>query len=125
MRSSPRDGSSSRWPRGRRARTEGAALPKAGRSRRASVLSELKRVLFRRSVMELSDVDLYNADNFVDGVPHEMFATLRREAPIFKHPLPDGKHVWCVTRHEDLVAVNRDAKTYSSWLGGATLNMDA
>src|SRR5437868_413735 len=32
-------------------------------------------------VMELSEVDLYDADNFVDGVPHEMFATLRREAP--------------------------------------------
>ena len=27
--------------------------------------------------MELSDVDVYDPDNFVDGVPHEMFATLR------------------------------------------------
>jgi cholest-4-en-3-one 26-monooxygenase len=30
-----------------------------------------------------------------------------------------------VTRHDDLVAVNRDSKTFSSWLGGATLNMEA
>ena len=75
--------------------------------------------------MQLSEVDLCNPDNFVDGVPHEMFTTLRREAPVYKHPTPDGRHFWCVTRHEDLVAVNRDSKTFSSWLGGATLNMDA
>jgi cytochrome P450 len=75
--------------------------------------------------MELAEVDVYNPDNFVDGVPHEMFATLRREAPVFQHPMPNGKHFWCVTRHDDLVTVNRDSKTFSSWLGGATLNMEA
>ena len=73
--------------------------------------------------MELAEVDVYDPDNFVDGVPHEMFATLRREAPVFQHPMPNGKHFWCVTRHDDLVTVNRDSKTFSSWLGGATLNM--
>ena len=31
--------------------------------------------------MQLSDVDLYDPDIYVQGVPHEMFATLRREAP--------------------------------------------
>ncbi len=70
--------------------------------------------------MNLADVDLYNADNFVDGVPHEMFATLRREAPVYRHPRPDGGHFWCVTRHADLVEVNRDNKTYSSYLKGTT-----
>lgn len=75
--------------------------------------------------MDLSEVDVYDPDNFVDAVPHEMFATLRREAPVYRHPTPEGKHFWCVTRHDDLVAVNRDAKTFSSWLGGATMNMDA
>ncbi|HEX4822441.1 MAG TPA: cytochrome P450 [Acidimicrobiales bacterium] len=73
--------------------------------------------------MELAEVDVYDADNFVDGVPHEMFATLRREAPVYLHPRPDGSPFWCVTRHEDLVAVNRDSKTFSSWLGGATIDM--
>jgi cytochrome P450 len=74
--------------------------------------------------MELKDVDVYDPDSFVHGVPHEMFATLRREAPVYKHPRPDGSHFWCVTRHADLVAINRDAKTFSSWLGGATLDMN-
>ncbi|MBA2281351.1 MAG: cytochrome P450 [Actinomycetota bacterium] len=71
--------------------------------------------------MELSEVDVYNADNFVAGVPHDMFETLRREAPVFEHPHPSGVPFWCVTRHEDLVAINRDAATWSSWRGGALL----
>jgi cholest-4-en-3-one 26-monooxygenase len=70
--------------------------------------------------VELSEVDLYDPDNFVDGVPHEMFATLRRDAPVYKHPRPDGSHFWCVTRHADVVTVNRDAKTFSSWKQSAT-----
>jgi cytochrome P450 len=73
--------------------------------------------------MELSDVDVYDPDNYVDGVPHEMFATLRREAPVYLHPRPNDRPFWCVTRYDDLVAVNRDPKTFSSWLGGATLDM--
>jgi cholest-4-en-3-one 26-monooxygenase len=73
--------------------------------------------------MELSEVDIYDPDNFVEAVPHEMFATLRREAPVFRHAKPDGGHFWCVTRHDDLVHVNRDTKTFASWLGGATLDM--
>jgi len=73
--------------------------------------------------MELSEVDVYDPENFVDGVPHEMFATLRREAPVYLHSRPEGSDFYCVTRHEDLVTVNRDPKTYSSWLGGATIDM--
>src|SRR5688500_11053039 len=75
--------------------------------------------------MQLSEVDILNPDNYVDEVPHEMFATLRREAPVSRQPVGDGRDVWCVTCHDDLVAVNRDPKTFSSWLGGATINMDA
>ena len=72
--------------------------------------------------MDLRDVDVYDPDNFVEDVPHEMFATLRREAPVYKHPHPAGGHFWCITRHADLVAVNRDAGTFSSWRGGAILD---
>lgn len=64
--------------------------------------------------MQLADVDVYDPDSFVDGVPHEMFTTLRREAPVYRHPKPDGDHFWCVTRHDDLIAVNRDNHTFSS-----------
>jgi cholest-4-en-3-one 26-monooxygenase len=72
--------------------------------------------------MELQDVDLYDAENFVAGVPHEMLETLRREAPVYPHPLPDGSRFWCVTRHADVVTVNRDAGLFSSSEGGTTID---
>ena len=70
--------------------------------------------------MQLTDVDIYNPDIYVPGVPHEMFATLRREAPVsyIEH---DGTGSWTVTKHDDIVTVNRDAKTFSSWVGTALL----
>ncbi len=75
--------------------------------------------------MELADIDLYSPDTFVPGVPHEQFELLRRDAPVFKHPYPAGgprEHFWCITRHEDLVAVNRDNATFSSWRGSALID---
>jgi cholest-4-en-3-one 26-monooxygenase len=72
--------------------------------------------------VQLSDVDLYDPDIYVDGVPHEMLATLRREAPVYKHADPDG-FFWAVTRHADIVAVNRDPKTFSSWAGATYLHV--
>lgn len=72
--------------------------------------------------MQLADVDLYNPDTFVQGVPHEMFATLRREAPVYRHLDERGDPFWCVTRHADIVTVNRDAETYSSWRGATYID---
>ncbi len=72
--------------------------------------------------MELADVDIYDPDNYVADVPHEMFTTLRREAPVYAHPHPDGGFFWAVTRHEDIVTVNRDAKSFSSSKGGTLLD---
>jgi len=65
--------------------------------------------------VDLSTIDLYDADAYADGVPHDWFAELRRTAPVFRQELEDGRVFWNVTRHADLVAVNRDAATYSSW----------
>ncbi len=72
--------------------------------------------------MKLSDVDVYDPANYEAGVPHEMFATLRREAPVYWHRHPDGGGFWCVTKHEDLVAVNRDTGVFSSWEGSSFLD---
>ncbi len=65
--------------------------------------------------MSLDTIDLTNKDVFVEGVPHQWFETLRREAPVYWHPEPDGgPGFWCVTRYEDVVTVNRDNQTFSS-----------
>jgi cholest-4-en-3-one 26-monooxygenase len=64
--------------------------------------------------MQLSDIDLLDRDRFTNGVPHEWFTFLRREAPVYKHPEPGGPGFWVVTKHADVITVGRDAETYSS-----------
>src|SRR5262249_33714652 len=49
-----------------------------------------------------------------NGVPHEWFTYLRHNAPVYKHPEPDGPGFWVVTKYDDVVAVGRDGATYSS-----------
>ena len=64
--------------------------------------------------MELSDIDLLDRDRFTKGIPHEWFTFLRREAPVYKHPEPGGPGFWVLTKYADVVAVGRDAETFSS-----------
>src|SRR6185436_12009225 len=66
------------------------------------------------SAMQLSDIDLLDRDRFTQGIPHEWFTYLRKEAPVFKHPEPDGPGFWVVTKYADVVTVGRDGTTYSS-----------
>lgn len=68
--------------------------------------------------MRLEDVDLLDLDRFVRGEHHEMFRVLRAEDPVHWSDEPDGPGFWSVTRHPDLVAVNRDTATFSSEIGG-------
>ena len=68
--------------------------------------------------LTLPDVDLTNLETFVEGVPHEQFDVLRREAPVYFHPERDGgAGFWCVTRADDLAAVSHDWEHNSSEWG--------
>jgi cholest-4-en-3-one 26-monooxygenase len=60
------------------------------------------------------DIDLLDQDRFTEGIPHEWFAWLRANAPVYKHPEPEGPGFWVISRYEDVVTCNRDAKTFSS-----------
>jgi hypothetical protein len=40
--------------------------------------------------------------------PHPFLARLRREAPVYAHPVENGRTEWMITRHRDCVAVLRD-----------------
>jgi cholest-4-en-3-one 26-monooxygenase len=64
--------------------------------------------------MDLADIDLLDRDRFTRGVPHEWFTFLRRSAPIFKHPEPDGPGFWVFTTHADVSAIGRDPHHFSS-----------
>ncbi len=64
--------------------------------------------------MDVTDIDLLDRDTFTRGIPHDWFTYLRANAPVFKHPEPDGPGFWVVTKLADVTALNRDAQTYSS-----------
>jgi cholest-4-en-3-one 26-monooxygenase len=65
----------------------------------------------------LAEVDLANLDTFVDGVPHDMFDLLRRDAPAYFHPEPAGAGFWCIVRYADLQQISHDWEHYSSEWG--------
>jgi cholest-4-en-3-one 26-monooxygenase len=64
--------------------------------------------------IEFADIDLTDSRNFVDGVPHDWFAFLRRNAPVWWHEEHDGPGFWAVTTHAECSTVNRDAEHFSS-----------
>ena len=73
--------------------------------------------------MQLKDVDLTCLDTFQKGTPHEMFALLRREAPVYFHPEKDGPGFWAITKHADLKFVSKRPDLFSSAAQG-TLRAD-
>jgi cholest-4-en-3-one 26-monooxygenase len=64
--------------------------------------------------LRLEDIDLLDRDVFAERVPHDWFALLRAEAPIYHHPEPGGPGFWVFTAHEDVAVLNRDWASYSS-----------
>ncbi|HEY6419878.1 MAG TPA: cytochrome P450 [Candidatus Binataceae bacterium] len=64
--------------------------------------------------MDPNQIDLLSPDSFVQGVPHEWFTYLRRNAPVYKHPEPNGPGFWVITRYDDVVQVGRDSQSFSS-----------
>jgi len=54
---------------------------------------------------------------FARGIPHDLFAGLRNNQPITWYPGPHHGY-WCITRHEDVLAVSKDTATFSSQVGG-------
>ena len=67
-----------------------------------------------RSVESPDLADLSTHDAFVDGVPHDTFEYLRREEPLAWFDEPDASGFWALTRHADIVAVNRNYRQFSS-----------
>lgn len=73
--------------------------------------------------MQLRGVNLADPDIFEQGVPHEMFRILRREAPVYWHEEPDGPGFWAITKYHDLKFVSRNPGLFSSARQG-TLRQD-
>ena len=71
----------------------------------------------------VDNLNLTDARIFGRGFPHDLFTTLRREAPVYWQPFsPDfsGEHdpgFWVLSRHTDVQAANRDAELFCSYDG--------
>jgi cytochrome P450 len=77
----------------------------------------------------LEDVCVADRGLWVDGPPHRLFARLRSECPVHWTPqISESAHeggFWSVTTADDVYAVSRDWRTFSSELGGFILRTDA
>ena len=68
----------------------------------------------------MPSVDITDPATYADGIPHAVFAQMRREEPIAQC-LYEGRPYWAVTRYRDVVTVTRDPGTYSSAKGMTNL----
>ncbi|HWV86204.1 MAG TPA: cytochrome P450 [Capillimicrobium sp.] len=73
------------------------------------------------ATLTLEDIDLSDHDAFVERVPYEWFALLRREDPVHFNREPDGPGFWAVTRYHDIRTVHRNVAVFSSEVGGTSL----
>jgi cytochrome P450 len=65
-------------------------------------------------------IDLADPDTYVDGPPHDVFAKLRRDAPVYRNEGPDGTF-WAVLTHAGVEHVARHPDLFSSATGGVVL----
>ena len=49
-----------------------------------------------------------------EAKPHDVFARLRREQPVYWNPEADGPGFWALTRYADIVEVSRQPELFSS-----------
>ncbi|MFL6062432.1 MAG: cytochrome P450 [Marmoricola sp.] len=77
------------------------------------------------------DFDFTDPDTNLAGVPYDEFAALRRSQPVFWVEQPEharagmlpesGTGYWAVTKHEDVLAVSKNSKVFSSHVNGVII----
>lgn len=74
--------------------------------------------------MDLKSIDVVSNAVYVNDVPFEQFAVLRREAPVFRQRVPDPDLVpetWVVSTQEHIREVSTNPQTFSSERSGIRL----
>lgn len=61
--------------------------------------------------------DLSCHDTFEQGAPHNTFKRLRDEDPVSWTDYADGENYWSITRHADMMEMNRNTSVFSSARG--------
>ena len=73
--------------------------------------------------MVTKTVQLDDPTTYRGGPPHDFFDELRRDEPVYWHPSEQyAPGFWVCTKYADVIAIERDVKTFSSALGGALLD---
>jgi cytochrome P450 len=67
------------------------------------------------------EINLLAADAFAEGHPWDQYTWLRDNAPVYRHPDPDGPDFWAVTRYDDVRAVSRQPLLFSSYERGVMM----
>jgi len=67
-----------------------------------------------------SPVDIVSPAGYENGIPHGLFAELRRHEGLVWHPYEDNGF-WAVTRHHDVRTVSRAPEIFSSGVGHTNL----
>ena len=74
--------------------------------------------------LDLERLQVCDREHWQQGPPHAIFRLLRARCPVHWSAgfseFPDESGFWSVTRAEDVHAVSRDWRTYSSEIGGVT-----
>ena len=73
--------------------------------------------------MRIADVDLADGATFLSGPPHDYLRLppSRASRRLVDHAELDGPGFWALTKWDDVMAVERDPETFSSYTGGAFL----
>ena len=76
------------------------------------------------AAISVDSVDFTDHDLWRHGFPHEIFTSLRSQAPVWRHPdtpgtAPFGGGFWVLSRHDDVQSVSRDHGQFRSLEGPA------
>jgi cytochrome P450 len=76
-----------------------------------------------RTMATAARIDLYDADQYVEGPPHAAFAELRRSEPVSWQERPNGPGYWAILRHADIREVARRPDLFSAHANGVQIEM--
>ena len=71
----------------------------------------------------MEDIDILDPATYEIDVPHDQFAVLRRESPIWwqKEPGSERGGYWALLKHQDIVDVSKNPRVFSSEVGGINI----
>jgi len=65
--------------------------------------------------LSLEAIDILDPDLYVErGYPHNEWALLRSQAPVYYYERPNARPFWAVTRHADIISVSRQPDLFRS-----------